>query len=406
MPKKLALGTLCCFLLLTTAWAASDQIINDFSGSDGSEPIGSLALDSAGNIYGTTLSGGSYGFGNVYELIDDGGIWKESVLYNFTGGIDGGSPNAGMIFDKSGRLYGTTLYGGNPNCSYNGQSGCGVVFQLTNSGGSWTETVLHTFGGGEDGAELYAGLVMDSEGVVYGGTLGGGTGTCNFGCGTVFSLREVNGAWKETVLYSFKNNGKDGIGVESSLTLDSKGNLYGTTDNGGNFKGCQQGCGTVFKLSSPNTRRGRWKETILYSFNGADGAYPDAPVILDKAGNLFGTTYSGGTSDGTVFELRHSGNKYVEHVILSIDAFPYGLAMDFAGNLFGAATAGGTYGCGSIFELKPKGWKYVDVHDFQNDSTDGCNPVSGPTLDSSDNLYGTTYAGGSSGDGVVYKVSR
>jgi uncharacterized repeat protein (TIGR03803 family) len=411
MGTKAVASLIVSFLLVTGGWA-STKIINNFTGTDGATPVSPVILDRSGKIYGTTFSGGTYGFGNVYRLSKSGGTWNETVLYNFTGGPDGGAPLGGLVMDMSGNLYGTTAYGGDPKCNYNGASGCGVAFQLTSAGGTWTETVLHTFSGGTDGAELYAGLTIDSKGNLYGVTGAGGVGGCNFGCGTVFRLAKVSGTWKETLLHVFKNNGRDGSFPAAPITLDKLGDIYGTTSNGGDPQGCANGGGIVFKLTKPKVHGGVWKEAILHSFHGGnDGCYSFNAAILDASGNLYGTTYTGGTSGdaGTVYQLKRSGNKYASHVILnlnnSIGAFPNGVVMDSAGNLYGTTASEGAHGCGNVFKLKARGWKYVDVHDFQANSTDGCDAQSGPIVAPSGNLYGSTYQGGSNGDGVVYQIT-
>jgi uncharacterized repeat protein (TIGR03803 family) len=259
---------------------------------------------------------------------------------------------------------------------------------------------------------LFAGLTIDSKGNLYGVTLWGGGGGCNIGCGTVFRLTKVAGTWKETLLHVFKNNGRDGVSPAAPLTIDKLGNIYGTTGNGGDPQVCANGGGIVFKLTKPKLRGGVWKEAILHFFHGGDdGCYPLTPAILDTSGNLYGTTYTGGTSGdaGTVYQVKRSGSKYASHVILnlsnSIGAYPNGVVMDSTGNLYGTTASYGAYGCGNVFKLKARSWKYVDVHDFQSNSTDGCDPQSGPIIDSSGNLYGSTYKGGTSGDGVVYRIT-
>ena len=264
--------------------------------NDGIGPEGGLILDAAGNLYGTTVTGGTYqcgdqGCGTVFELTPArGGGWTETVLHNFGNGTDGYWPYAGLILDAAGNLYSTTRAGG----TY----GNGTVFKLSPNGSrGWTETVLHSFGAGTDGEQLYTGLIFDAAGNLYGTTSGGGT----YGNGTVF---ELTPAGTETLLHSF--NGTDGWLPSAGLIFDAAGNLYGTTTYGGT-----DGSGTAFKLSPGE---GGWMETVLHNFNpnGTDGANPLGGLIFDAAGNLYGTTFAGGMYSscpygtnycGTVFEL-------------------------------------------------------------------------------------------------------
>ena len=232
-----------------------------------------------------------------------GGAWTETVLYNFGNGTDGYAPSGGLIRDAAGNLYGTTEFGGTNHCFIGQDRGCGTVFELTpTAGGEWTETVLHNFGSGTDGFTPVAGLIFDAAGNLYGTTGDGG----NYGYGTVFELTPTNGgSWTETVLYSFNLQGSGGYGPGvGPLVFDAAGSLYGTAFYGGAYPG-----GTAFKLTP--TVGGDWTETVLYSFgNGTDGSGPFAAgLIFDAAGNLYGTTWYGGTHQcgqygcGTVFEL-------------------------------------------------------------------------------------------------------
>ncbi len=241
-------------------------------GADGADPYGeNLILDKAGNLYGTGYSGGTFEDGVVFEFSAAG---TESVLYSFTGGTDGGRPYAGVVEDKQGNFYGTTLQGG--------AFGLGTVYKLTPSG---TETVLHSFAGGSDGATPFGGVILDSKGNLYGTTTDGGSSSA----GIVF---KVSASGTETVLYTFAG-GPDGANPTAGLVRDQAGNLFGTTYNGGN------GDGTVFEISPSGTH------TVLYTFTGgADGAEPDAGLILDKQGNLYGTTVGGGSFGiGVVYKV-------------------------------------------------------------------------------------------------------
>jgi len=323
---------------------------------DGATPQGDLIFDGAGNLYGTTANGGVSNFGAVFKLMPNpAGSWKESVLYSFTGtgGRDGGEPIAGVIFDTSGNLYGTTLRFG--------AGGKGVVFELTpNTDGSWTESVLHSFTGGTDGEGPWAGVIFDQAGNLYGTTVLGGAQ----GDGAVFRLApNPDGSWKESVLYSFR--GKEGGYLYTPVIFDGAGNLYGAAFNFG-----PHGGGVVFKLT-PNPD-GSWKESALHSFcslkNCRDGYSSVSRLIFDQAGNLFGTTELGGHMStmgceagcGVVFKLApNSRGGWTETVLHTFLDRPgadpnAGLIFDTSGNLYGT-TAGDNQGktFGSVFEIKP-----------------------------------------------------
>jgi len=267
----------------------TETVLYSFTGqSDGAVPEGDLVFDQAGNIYGTTFAGGQgncvplfSGCGAVYELTPSQGQWTPTVLHTFTGLSDGGAPTSGLIFDQAGNLYSTTYAGG----AYS----LGTAFELTPSGAGWTESVLHDFAGGNDGANPEAGLVFDSSSNLYGVTAFGGSHIY----GTAFELQASNGGFSYSILYNF--------GVESetpvpTLTLDSAGNLYGTAQSGGTG-----GVGAVFQLSPSG---GSWNYTSLHDFTFSTGGYPLGNVIRDAIGNLYGTTPYGGTGqDGVVYEI-------------------------------------------------------------------------------------------------------
>jgi uncharacterized repeat protein (TIGR03803 family) len=270
---------------------------------DGYGPTGSLIFDAAGNLYGTTFGGGAYQGGTVFRVDPTG---KETVLYSFQfqPKNDVSYPLGPLLFDAAGNLYGTAINGGptSPQCP----RGCGGVFELVRSGNGWTESVLHLFLGGTDGAYPSGNLVFDGLGNLYGTTQQGGSTVCQAGCGTVFELTPSNGDWTESLIYTFQG-GNDGVSPFSGLTPDISGNMYGTTEVGGGGQNCGGNgfhwCGSVFELS-PNAGGG-WSESVLYGFNaGTDGVSPSAPVILDSAGNIYGTAGSGGVPGaGVVFEL-------------------------------------------------------------------------------------------------------
>jgi uncharacterized repeat protein (TIGR03803 family) len=271
----------------------TERILHSFNrkGADGSMPNGSLILDGAGNLYGTTAGGSDFA-GMVFEMLPkEGGGWTEKILCSFTEGSNLATPNAGVILDGAGNLYGTTQFGG--------MSGLGAVFECSPAeGGGWTATVLHSFNDiPTDGTEPYASLILDGSGNLYGTTLFGGA----YGRGVVFELvRAGDGTWTETVLHSFNKNGGDGHDPSAGLIFDAAGNLYGTTISGGSWDE-----GTVFDLTPAGG--GVWTETTLYAFQhrgGKDGHLPQGGLVFDTAGNLYGTTSEGGDDDlGTVFEI-------------------------------------------------------------------------------------------------------
>jgi uncharacterized repeat protein (TIGR03803 family) len=281
----------------------TESVLHSFTGTDGDDPSAGLIFDAAGNLYGTTFYGGvansqcpaPYTCGVVFKLVPNpDGSWTESVLHRFTG-ADGHGPGGGLIFDAAGNLYGTTLDGGSSAAC---DGGCGVVFKLApNPDGTWKESVLHSFTFA-DGATPYGELIFDAADNLYSTTSAGGA----YGGGAVFKLApNPDDSWTESVLYSF-TGGADGLTPYAGLTFDAAGNLYGATYFGG-FKGdttcADYGCGVVFKLTL--TPSG-WSETLLRKFLGL-AANPFAPVIFDKRGNLFGTTQYGMGNYGVVFEI-------------------------------------------------------------------------------------------------------
>lgn len=392
---------------------------------DGAFPFAPVIVNQKGLIYGTTYKGGSlycggYGCGEVFELgLTPKGTWAAKVIHSFFGGIgEGAFPEAGLVSDAAGNLYGTTSAGGQVGC---GQYGCGTVFELTPSGsGAWTEQVLYAFCSASncaDGSVPLASLILDAAGNLYGTTASGGINTgnknCTFsGCGTVFELRKrPNGTWAEKILYLF--NFEDGAFPEANLTFDAAGNLYGTTSEGGTY-----GFGTVFELSP--TSNGSWTKAVLYNFNFPDGKNPLAGVIFDPGGNLYGTTFSGGTGAacvysfgcGTVFELSPGSNgEWTEQVLYSFCAIDTGICtdgsnpwgavtFDGADRLLGTTNLGGTFGTlGTIFSLTRSNgsWSYSVVYDFGAQNNDGANPQAGLTFDARNGtFYGSTAGGGNS----------
>ena len=266
----------------TALCPGEETVLYRFAGPmDGSGPgWGDLAFDHAGNLYGTTSDGGSNGYGSVFELTPSDGSWTETILYSFTGGVDGSQPESGVIFDQAGNLYGTTLFGG--------AGARGTVFQLTHSVSGWTEKVLHSFG--SSGSGPYGGLIFDPSGNLYGTTQ---TGYMGQGNGTVFILTPSGEDWTLATLYSFPAGFTYPY---ARLTMDAAGNLYGTTSyfyGPGSYYGGQGSEGSVFKLAFSN---GSWTYIDLHDFDGgSDGGGPFGSVILDTNGNLYGTGAAGGT---------------------------------------------------------------------------------------------------------------
>jgi len=383
--------------MAVAASAQSEKIIHSFVGSDGAQPLAALVFDSKGNLYGTTVIGGNDNgciCGTVFQLTPSAnGTWTEKVLYNFGSAspLDGVAPDGSLIFDAKGNLYGTT------QAALGGQ---GTVFELSpGSGGTWTEKVLYTFTGGADGGSPVGGLVFDSLGNLYGTTNLGGA----FGLGTIFELvAGSGGTWTEKVLHSFTGGNDGSSPLGGTLIPDSAGNLYGVAVQGGlhdygvvfkltrgspwsykvlyAFLGGSggsypqgslvfDGAGNLYGVASfvvfeltPNST-GTWTEKTLHSFaGGSDGANPLAGLIFDRVGNLYGTTNSGGAHRGTVFELiPGTGGTWTEKILHRFSAsagdgvFPLYVvpAIDANGHLYGTTPQGGTSNNGVVFEVIP-----------------------------------------------------
>jgi uncharacterized repeat protein (TIGR03803 family) len=310
-------------------------------------PQAGLIFDAAGNLYGTSGAGGIYNQGTVFELLPAAdGSWTEKTLHSFNfNGKDGFDPEAGVVFDNAGNLYGTTFYGG--------IYGYGTVFKLTpQAGGSWSERVLHSFNNnGKDGYETHAGVIVDASGNVYGTTYRGGT----YGFGTVFELSPTaGGRWSEKILHPFNNNGKDGTSPTSSVTLDASGNVYGTTVSGGAYpQSCgYQGCGTVFELMPQ--AGGNWTEKVLHSFIGKDGGSPLGGLLFDANGNLYSAAV-GGPTGSTILELMpQAGGTWTEKIVANLGYTPSGgLLFDAAGNIYLTTSDGSFYNLGTVLEITP-----------------------------------------------------
>jgi uncharacterized repeat protein (TIGR03803 family) len=407
-PRKISYiaSTMIIFagLSLSPRVHATETILHSFTGSDGSQPSSGLTSDGAGNYYGTTIGGGTSGFGTVFELSPNG--------------ADGGQPASGVVRDSSGNLYGTTAFGGS-GCT---GTGCGVVFKLSMSGSAWTETVLYTFTGGADG-RTPNGVILDASGNLFGTTNGGGDSS---GDGVVFELSpNSNGTWTESVIHFFTGGTNGGRSPNGSLVFDSAGRLYGTTSFSGNGGG-----GLVFRLTPNGT--GGWTAGFLHNFSGRqDGSVPNGGLVFDAKGNVYGTAQEGGNladcnrfGCGVVFKLsRKLGGGWNETVLHPFTGgtdggVPLaGVAIDSSGNLYGttfqggdANFCGGQGGCGVVFKLSPGSSGYTEtvLHTFTG-NPDGQYSAAPLIRDSSGNLFGTTPDGGSAcggfGCGVVFEVT-
>ena len=409
--------------------------------STGSNPRGALLRDASGALYGVASNGGPYYNGTVFKLTPPAfgqANWTMKVLYNFTGGTDGGSPSPHLIMDPSGAIYGTASSGGS-------WLNDGLVFKLTPPGpGStqWHYAVLHYFSynyayGVDDGANPHAGLIMDQSGTLYGVTGYGGSISGTYtGHGTVFKLTPLNAArtaFQETVLYRFAG-GADGKNPWDALTLDSAGNLYGTTLYGGGGP-CYDGCGTIFRLSPGSTSESPWTKTTLFRLNGQNGGgTPQGKLVIGAGGVLYGTAYKGGTGTctdglgywigcGVVFKLMPPApgqTSWTEFILLNFNAangaFPQGgLITDSTGALFGttslsASDAYGVPGDGNVFKLVPPApgqvaWTQTVLHKF-NVSTTGSTAIGELVRAPDGRLYGSAYMGGGGFNaGTIFEIT-
>jgi uncharacterized repeat protein (TIGR03803 family) len=378
--------------LVPVAWTAPKyNVLHAFTGGkDGGGLYGGLVLDAAGNVYGTTT------LGTVFELTPhSNNKWGLEVVHRFDGS-DGSDPMSTATMDSSGNLYGTTVFGG--------AHGYGTVFELSPGTGGWKETILHSFGFNKHGCCPWAGVTMDSAGKLY--------GTAS----VAFELSPGSEGWKEIVLHTFSDQGNDGYEPYAGLIRDAIGSLYGTTQHGGGSKNCDGGCGTVYQLA-PATD-GKWKEHILHRFGSSgDGAFPGVgALVLDSAGNVYGTTQIGGPAGyGIVFKLARTANGGWKETILHSFAddsnggyVAAGVVFDPAGNLYGTTGGGGdpNCGCGVVYELSPASdgkWTYKLLHTFIG--SDGAGPGANLIRDDKGNLYGTTVTGGSGGSGVAFELT-
>ena len=386
-------------LLATTAWAASKtKLLYSFAGNaDGEYTDTELVMDNAGNLYGTSVQGGSYGSGTVFQVTPEG---VHTVLYSFHGSTDGGEPYKGVTLDSHGNLYGTAVTGGGGSC----EGGCGVIFELLNSGGAWTFNVIHTFTGGYDGSGPGSPVAVDSFGNLYGTTPTGGAK----GVGVVYHMSpNEDGGWNFRVIHTFTGGTDGGGGSAGRLVFDADGNLYGVCTVGG-----LHGFGTVYTMFRSEDR---WQFHTLYAFKDSpDGALPYGSVTIDNSGNLYGTTYYAGANDlGIVYELSPNNGRWIERVLYSFKGGTDGaspisnLVADAAGNLYGTTSDGGAASCicGVIFKMTPSAsghWTESVAYRFPGTPKPGF-AYNGMIRDHKGNFYGATVHGGTGNDGAIYK---
>jgi uncharacterized repeat protein (TIGR03803 family) len=402
------------FELTPTQGGWTEQTIHNFNGEsgDGSGGVGNLVFDSTGNLYGITVGGGTSklcdsGCGTVFELLPGSGGWTENVLYSFGGAKDGATPTS-IFRDSGGNLYTTASTGGD-GC-YNAL-GCGAVFELvSNAQGRWTGEVLYDFPAPSDGSYSYTSLVSDHSGNFYGTTEYGGSPCSGLlgGCGTVFKLSPLSGGtWKKTLIYNFTGNNGDGAGPLGDLIVDHAGNLYGTTQYGGN-NSCSAlpGCGTVFKLS-PSVH-GAWRETVIYRFSGNDGFGPMSGLVMDHHGSLYGTTLLGGSlGAGVAFQLvPETTGSWTESILYNTGGYiQAGLILDSQGNLYGATVGGGSGDRGEVFQLTHGSSGWIVNVLYSFSGSDGAEPKASLLFDQDGNLYGTTMQGGRYDGGTVFELT-
>jgi uncharacterized repeat protein (TIGR03803 family) len=386
-------------LSLVTATATTTDVIFSFQEQEGEYADTDLETDLAGNIYGTTVLGGEHGSGTVFQLSPTPNGWDHRVLYSFTGGADGGEPYKGVSIDRRGNLYGTAVTGGSGAC----EGGCGVVYKLTKSAGTWNQTVIHAFTGGDDGSGPGARVTVDRSGNVYGMAPTGGTN----GVGTIYKIHPHRGSWEFQVIHTF-TGGADGATGSAGRMLLGRSGLYGAATTGGLY-----GSGVVFELTP--TAVGEWNFRALYSFHGQpDGSFPYGALLRAPSGKIYGTTYYGGENGiGSVYELSpRLVGEWDGRVIYSFQTENDGnspisnLVRDAAGNLYGTTSEGGL-GSGIIFKLSPIGggqWTESVVHPFEG-PPDGGFSYNGMVPDRFGSFYGATVHGGTDDDGCVYKFT-
>ena len=388
-------GTVLLAVAVPGAQAQTYSVLHTFTdGSDGAGPQSGLTADGAGNFYGVAVQGGPYNLGVAFRFSHSGAGWTLSPIYGFRGGSDGAGPYGAMVFGPDGALYGTTFSGG-ASCN------CGTVFKLTPPASvchsvscPWTETVLYRFSG-PDGLEPRRALVFDRAGNMYGTTLQGGA----YGWGVVYELSPSGNEWTESVLWNF-TGGFDGENPLCSLLLDSAGNLYGTAPTGG-----YNNLGTVFELSPSGSG---WSMSQIYSFDGqGNGSTPYGGLAFDAQGNLYGSTAHGGQFDaGVAFEMSPTGGGWAYTLMNDfVTSGPQDSpALDAAGNVYFVCTTCGYSGYDAKFTDNNGVWTWSLLHGFTGGGG-ATLPVGTLAFDASGNIYGMTYDGGSTNDGVIYEIT-
>ena len=385
-------------IALQPAQAQTYNVIYNFTGDlGGATPYAGPTLDAFGNLYGSTNLGGADGSGSVYRLTFNGTSWVYTTLYSFLGTPDGAGPAFGSLaIGPDNRLYGTTEGGGVFGTVWSAQPAATTCPAVSCS---WKDTVLHRFGNGLDGSQPIGGVVLDADGTVYGTNNLGGTS----GNGAVFKVTRSGLIWNETLIYSFVG-GTDAVNPVAGVSLDASGDVFGTTSFGG-----ANGVGAVYQLV--HSQEG-YRESVIYNFQGADdGQIAVGGVILDQAGNLYGTTFDGGVNGGgTVYELSPSRQGWTFTVLYSFTGGyggPYNnLTWDANGNLYGATNGDGAFGLGSVFKLTPgsNGWTLTDLHDFAG-GNDGASPYGAVAVDAHGNVFGTGAVGGTDNQGVAWEIT-
>ena len=399
----LAIFALAMLLVHGAGAASTTKVIYSFAGDeDGEYPDTELVMDHSGNLYGSSVLGGDFGSGTVFQLAPGR---THTVLYSFTGGTDGAEAYGGVTLDADGNLYGATVAGGTgQGC----EGGCGVVYRLTNNdGGTWTETVLHNFTGGNDGSGPGSAPSIDRAGNLYGMTPTGGA----YSAGTIYRLHpRPDGTWKFNIVHAF-TGGDDGLGgSKGRMIFDDRGHIFGASTAGG-----ANGAGVIFELKRS---RSGWNLKVLYAFKGQpDAGFPYGSLLFDQSGNLFGTSYYDGANDlGAVYELSpQPGGLWKEKVLYSFKGGSdganaiSGLLFGPNGEMYGTTSEGGAPGCscGTIFRMTPGNhgtWTERVVYAFTG-TPDGRYPYDGMVADGAGNYFGTTVSGGADDEGSIYRFT-
>jgi uncharacterized repeat protein (TIGR03803 family) len=408
--QALAFAFVVAAFAMPTVFAQTFQVIHNFTGPDGQDAYAGLTMDQAGSLYGTAVQGGAYGLGVVFKLKRSGTGWILVPLYSFRGGADGANPESRVIIGPDGALYGTTIGGGGAGCDLQGGCGTVYSLKppLTVCKSAlcpWRETVLHRFTGGADGSYPYLGdLVFDHSGNIYGTASGGGLG-CEYGCGTVFQLSPSMGSWTLNTIYSF-TGGSNGSYPAGGVIFDKAGNLYGTVPQGGD-----SGAGLVYKLTPSGAAwmESTIYAFGTEAYQPLAGLIFDAAGNLYGT-TVFGGSGGGGTVY-EVQPSNGSWTATVLYGFSGYEGPMDKLVMDSQGNLYGTSTLTGDDAKGEVFKLAPSngGWAFTELYAFTGGS-DGYFPSGNVILDASGNLYGTTGAGGSGagcggGCGVVFEIA-